>query len=207
MYYQDQANQYMKQLYSYVQSQDRKIKQLEKQVLELQLAVSKLKDRSPTNIERIEYKFDQLKIETLEGTLNIGLNPMDTDQVENFEVMQKGMKVGHVQKELEKQAFSLTKEQLDSFLSNDCLHYLESLEDQYQDKLDDQHKFMIIDDIRRQMDSRIQYYLAKNNQIDDENSLQDAVDQTVQKVKTDVENSIIHFLQHMPSNIKGGDPS
>ncbi|MGD7045241.1 spore germination protein GerPC [Jeotgalibacillus proteolyticus] len=32
---------------------------------------------SSVHIEKIEYKFDQLKVETLEGTLSIGLSPSD----------------------------------------------------------------------------------------------------------------------------------
>ena len=34
----------------------------------------------------MEYKFDQLKVETLEGTLNIGLNPSDLQAIEDFSV-------------------------------------------------------------------------------------------------------------------------
>ena len=34
----------------------------------------------------MEYKFDQLKVETLEGTLNIGLNPSDLQGIEDFSV-------------------------------------------------------------------------------------------------------------------------
>lgn len=47
-----------------------------------------IKDKPTTNIERIDYQFDQLKIERLEGTLNIGLNPSDPNSVQNFEVGQ-----------------------------------------------------------------------------------------------------------------------
>ena len=41
--------------------------------------MNSLKEAPSTKIDRIEYKFDQLKIETLEGTLNIGLNPLSPD--------------------------------------------------------------------------------------------------------------------------------
>ena len=37
----------------------------------------------------LEYKFDQLKVETLEGTLNIGLNPTDLQGIEDFSVPNK----------------------------------------------------------------------------------------------------------------------
>ena len=37
----------------------------------------------------LEYKFDQLKVETLEGTLNIGLNPSDLQGIEDFSIPSK----------------------------------------------------------------------------------------------------------------------
>ena len=37
-------------------------------------------------LNELEYKFDQLKVETLEGTLNIGLNPTDLQGIEDFSV-------------------------------------------------------------------------------------------------------------------------
>ncbi|KIL45645.1 spore germination protein GerPC [Jeotgalibacillus soli] len=40
----------------------------------------------PIHIEKIEYNFDQLKIETLEGTLSIGLSPSDLSNHENVEI-------------------------------------------------------------------------------------------------------------------------
>ena len=43
----------------------------------------------------MEYKFDQLKVENLNGTLNIGLNPFSTkeQQIEDFQVDTETLKV------------------------------------------------------------------------------------------------------------------
>ena len=39
--------------------------------------ITELQSRPSVHVEKLEYKFDQLKVEKLEGTLNIGLNPTD----------------------------------------------------------------------------------------------------------------------------------
>ncbi len=59
-----------------------KIHSLEQKIIELQ-------NRPPVHVEKMEYKFDQLKVETLEGTLNIGLNPADLQNIEDFSVPSK----------------------------------------------------------------------------------------------------------------------
>lgn len=43
----------------------------------------------------MEYKFDQLKVENLNGTLNIGLNPFSAkgQQIEDFQVDTETLKV------------------------------------------------------------------------------------------------------------------
>ena len=48
--------------------------------------IDALKDKPPINVERLEYKFDQLKIEKLDGTLNIGINPADLNNIEDMEI-------------------------------------------------------------------------------------------------------------------------
>ncbi len=48
--------------------------------------LQQLKEKPAVHVDRIEYKFDQLKVETLEGTLNIGLNPSDLSGIEDFAV-------------------------------------------------------------------------------------------------------------------------
>ena len=48
--------------------------------------MQELTEKPPVNIERIDYHFDQLKIERLEGTLNIGLNPSDLQNMDEFRI-------------------------------------------------------------------------------------------------------------------------
>ncbi|GGF15751.1 putative spore germination protein GerPC [Halobacillus andaensis] len=63
-------DQWMQQVMEQMQEQQRLIEELTQKLEHLQS-----KEQTKTVIEKIEYHFDQLKIETLEGTLQIGLTP------------------------------------------------------------------------------------------------------------------------------------
>ena len=77
---------YTIQMQKYLSNQNKRIEHLESTVQSLLEQLEKLKAQPTVNVERIEYKFDQLKVETLEGTLNIGLNPKDLSNIEELVV-------------------------------------------------------------------------------------------------------------------------
>ncbi|MCM3411191.1 spore germination protein GerPC [Metabacillus litoralis] len=198
MYYHEMTK-YLQQLHHYVQQQDKKIQQLTKLANDLRTDVDYLKKQPYTNIERIEYKFDQLKVEQLDGTLNIGLNPTDPEQIDNFEVQQKGMNVNGVQQQLRDQLMKQCSQDINHFLNQDCIHYIQQAEKQYELTLDDPHRRHIIEDIRKQIDSRIQYYINAQP-LTEQDSLLNKKQEIFELVKKDVENSIMHFLQHLPKD-------
>ncbi|MFK4998183.1 spore germination protein GerPC [Bacillus sp. N9] len=76
----------IQQLYDYMNQQQNEILKLRKELNRLENEVNKLKEKPGITVERLEYKFDQLKVETLEGTLNIGLNPADLKQIEDVAI-------------------------------------------------------------------------------------------------------------------------
>ncbi|KPC97583.1 putative spore germination protein GerPC [Geobacillus sp. BCO2] len=67
--------EYFVQLHRYLLWQTKKIRALERRLRSLEARLREMEAQPRTSIERIEYKFDQLKVETLEGTLNIGIAP------------------------------------------------------------------------------------------------------------------------------------
>lgn len=158
--YDQSVSSYLQNLNSFVQQQAVKIQQLERELKEIQSSMENMKQRPATNIERVEYKFDQLKIERLEGTLNIGLNPTDPEGVQNFEVSQTPPGIGIMQQEQSAQLMQQIRQNVDMYLSEDIPSVLEQLENQYESRLDDTNRHHIIEDIRKQMDSRIRYYVS-----------------------------------------------
>ena len=77
---------YIQQLYDYMKRQHQEIAQLQTSMAQLSEEIKKLKEKPSITVERLEYKFDQLKVETLEGTLNIGLNPSDLNNIDDLSV-------------------------------------------------------------------------------------------------------------------------
>lgn len=198
LYYDQSMVQCVQHLYGIVQAQDQKIKKLESAVSAMMDEIEELKKRPSTTIEKIEYKFDQLKVETLEGTLNIGLNPTVPDQIENFEVDQRGLQVNQVNNtKREEEIFEAVQARLLAFLNEDCVKYIEQLAAQYSYELDDAHKEFIIEDIRKQIDSRIRYYL-KQRTYDESVPVSALIEDITSKVKQDVERSITYFIQALP---------
>ena len=87
--------QILQSMQTYIYNQDKLIRGMQKKIQIFREAISEFQKRPPVHIDRMEYKFDQLKVETLEGTLNIGLNPSDLQGIEDFSVPNgKGMGPG-----------------------------------------------------------------------------------------------------------------
>jgi spore germination protein PC len=198
LYYND-LTKYLQQLHQYVQQQDQKIQQMNETIRVLKNEIEEIKKKPYTNIDKIEYKFDQLKVEHLAGTLNIGLNPTDPGQIDNFDVQQNGMNVNGVQQQLKNQLFQQCSEDVYQFLNDDCVRLIEQMEKQYELRLDDPHRRHIIEDIRKQIDSRIHYYINAQP-LTEQDSLLDKKQEILLHVKQDVENSINHFLNHLPKD-------
>ncbi|WLR44224.1 spore germination protein GerPC [Bacillus carboniphilus] len=178
---------------------------LEKSIEELKKQVSELKDKPPTTIERLEYKFDQLKVETLEGTLNIGLNPTDpSNQIEQFDVqqgqnqMQPQDPFGEMREKINK---AVTKNVYD-YLQKDGINTVKKIEKRNQCQLDDTNRHLVIEDIRKQISSRINYYL-QHLRLHDQANMDEQIEEMSKRVKYDIENSINQFIQHLPNEMKG----
>jgi len=63
----------LRQLYQYFQHHETKLAKMEKTLASLIEEIEQLKARPPVRVDRIEYAFDQLKIETLETGSNMHL--------------------------------------------------------------------------------------------------------------------------------------
>ncbi len=92
--YDQSVSSYLQNLNSFVQRQALHIQRLEQRLKEIQAEMNTMKQRPATTIERVEYKFDQLKIERLDGTLNIGLNPTDPNSVKILKSAKRHLKSG-----------------------------------------------------------------------------------------------------------------
>lgn len=198
----DKWLEYLQQLHAYVHQQDTRIKQCESLIQQLKNEVAALK-KQPMVIERIEYNIDQLKVETLEGTLNIGLNPLnESADIEEFEVANRKL---HIQPN------EYANPTIEQDIHEEVLIYLESegqeriheLEQQYQVQLNDHYREMMVDDIRKQLQPRIPYYFSNMQKNSDLMNNPDLLHQTIiEKMKEDINQAFIAFIQHFPKQQK-----
>lgn len=191
------------ELYHYLSQQATRIQQLEQALSKLQKEFREMKDKPTTNIDRIEYKFDQLKIETLEGTLNIGLNPSDLNAIDDFSVQNQTMN-SPIQNIDQQQAQMRIQEEIHRYLDGDCFQFIENLNKNNKRTIDDTYYQYIVEDIRRQINHRITYYInqyATQLTGDEKEKYQE---QIIEKVKDDIHKSLIAFIENLPNHLKGG---
>ncbi|MDT8860287.1 spore germination protein GerPC [Alkalihalobacillus sp. MEB130] len=196
-------NAYFQQVNGYMQMLHDRISTLEKSLLDLQKELADHKqNQQPTSIE---YKFDQLKVETLEGTLNIGLSPQSANEaIDDFQVQNHQLNVPR-SKEYPT-AFENIRTEIYHYLDHECVPVIEELEHRYQFPLQPEYRHFIINDVKNQMDQRICHYL---NQMNIEQLTKEQIEeleyQTKSKVKDDINKTFELFIQNLPKETGGAN--
>jgi spore germination protein PC len=193
--------EYIRRLHMFVEAQDTRIKQLEEVVKNLTQEISTLKDKPAINVERIEYKFDQLKVETLEGTLNIGLNPNDLRGIDDFTV--QGNPVANATSPADLFQLMMRIEQsILNTLEVDVRNIISQYEREKETRIEESYITFIVDDIKKQLHKRIEYYLnqvqpdQRTTQLEYENNV-------IESIKKDMQKGIYAFLENLPPETKG----
>lgn len=194
--------QYVRSLHSYIHDMEQRLHELEREIKNLAAELENAKSRPPVHVDRIEYKFDQLKVETLEGTLNIGLNPSEMGNMDEF----------HVGNENSFAPFSPEIRMEKSIeIENSIIEYLHTeLEDivkqygsQYKLNIDDSHIDFIIEDIKKQLPDRIEYYLRNAPIMSDSPEADRHITETIiSQMKQDIEKAVDYFLQNFPKGMR-----
>ena len=196
--------QYVKKLHLYVEHQSRKTARLEKLVIELQQEIAALKERPPVQIGNIEYKFDQLKVETLEGTLNIGLNPTDLDGIDDFSVDQKSVNVPIPPKQLFKRTIEI-ETALNQYLESDLENIYRSAQTKLGINVDDSYFEFIKNDIKKQLSGRAAQHLQEQSSSERGTELTPQLNEKViDLLKQEIQNGVFLFLKNLPDNVKEG---
>lgn len=199
MYYDPNFNRYLHQLQDTIQTQHIRMEQMEKLISNLQQELVGLKKEPRLAVDRIEYKFDQLKIERLDGTLNIGLTPksgeqlledlsvngQDTDPEPDLEMPDAPNVMNHILKEL------------DQYLKTELLNDLKIIEGRLQFPLNDSYRQFIIEDIRKQINQRVSDYLKQYTQKQILEEPTDIERHVYEKVKRDILKGIESFINRL----------
>lgn len=196
--------QYIKRLHLFVEHQSKKIGKLEKMILDMQQEIASLKERPPVQIGNIEYKFDQLKVETLEGTLNIGLNPSDLNEIDDFSVDQKAVNVPIPPKQLFKRTIEL-ETTLYQYLETDLEQIYRDAQTNLEITVDDSYFTFIKDDIKKQLSGRVAYHLKELSSTSRGGELSPEINaKVIELLKQEIQNGVFLFLKNLPDNVKEG---
>ncbi|WP_019121492.1 spore germination protein GerPC [Brevibacillus massiliensis] len=202
MYTDPDMMNYIHQLHAFLQAQTRQIAEMNKTMKQMEQDINQLKGNSNPPVIHNEYKFDLLKIERLEGTLNIGLNPKGAEKggkssIEELSVDQSVDVPSPTGQE--PNLFERIRQQIQGYMNTEAREVLRYMEDRYACPLDDAYRQFILDDVARQLDQRIHYYLNQNKPLPTEpDQLARLEEQTVQCIKEDIRNTLKAFVKNLP---------
>jgi spore germination protein PC len=198
MYYNEWQN-YYNTIESMLKNQNRRIQQLELQVKDMEEKLQSVQDEKKTNIEKIEYHFDQLKIDTLEGTLNIGLSPQGLSTTEELSIPTPT--TGHQQPSHgQNQVSQEMLNEFQGYFNNELRSKINEFAREYEKSFPPGFENMILQDVYKQLPERIDHYMRLHS----ENSNGLINDQTKQVVMEDVKNEIIHSVRKFMEGKQGG---
>jgi len=195
---------YLQQLHHFISYQEQRIQALEKKIQLLETETENLKTRPAINIDTIEYKFDQLKVETLEGTLNIGLNPSDLENIEDFAVGNNQIHTPPFSPENLMQRTIKIEDAIREFLESNLPKIVAEAEQKLDITADPSCVDFIRDDILRQLPNRISHHLKQIPHTSRNDQEQDAlIENIINQLKQEIQNGVHTFMQNLPENMKG----
>jgi len=180
------------QIIQHLNWQAQKLAQIEHSVQEILHEMKSLQQQQKPAVDKIEYNFDQLKIEKLEGTLNIGITPEKGNTLADFTV--NGQPVGERSHEatVETDYLAVIQSNIYQYLEVELPQEILKLTAAYNIVLDDANKAIVIEDLRKQVDQRIVHYLN-----DSRSKWQQFV---VEKVKADILQGLNDYLIRLRGN-------
>ena len=198
--YQDYS-QFLQWVQSTLQAQENRIATLEQTIQKLQADMKQLQEKPSIQVDKIEYKFDQLKVETLEGTLNIGLNPSDLNNIEDFAVQNQSLNTS-IPPKAQMQRSMKIEETIYRYLETNLPEVFKETQNQLNVKLDDSYLDFIKQDIMKQLPSRIDYHLKESSK--QNRNGETITDETIiDWLKQEIAKGIGIFINHLPENVKG----
>jgi len=163
------SNQYpymwLNQMYRMLCMQSEKISRMENEINALKDQIQKVQETPKHAIGNIEYKFDQLKVENLNGTLVIGLRHGETGEIEDMWVADKhaeNVPVGQSPIAEEYRADSDTiRKAINRYIHHDVADALHGQAKEQSIQLDPESMRSIIEDMNRQAGERIDLYIKQ----------------------------------------------
>ena len=193
---------YLHQLQQALQTQQayhpefrRSVRQLQEELNELKIAL--------LFCRKSGIQIHQLKVENLNGTLNIGLNPFSAkgQQIEDFQVDTETLKV-NPETETNPDFYQGILQEMHRYLDEEAYNRILHFEQEEQTPLDEMYRQMMVDDIKTDGAST-PYYLSQAQSYEgistDPDYLRDII---IQAMKQDIDKAFLSFIQHIPGNFR-----
>jgi len=168
-----------------------------------------LKNRTPMHIE---YHFDQLKVNELKGTLNVGLSPQGTQGIDSFETpFGQWPQTGGTAADpgADNRPIGELAQQMEAYMDTDAPAILSGLEQQFSVTLDQAHRLRLLADVKGQLKERVHYY-ARISPYPAEDAgeerliwRQSVVDKTTRDIHAAL-SAYVQQWQRKSANIQGG---
>jgi spore germination protein PC len=138
---------------------EQSVRQLLNRIEQLERQLEEIRSRPPI---QIEYHFDQLKVNELKGTLNVGLSPQGAAGIDAFELPpdQWPLNASPEMADQKEEPIALLQRQLFDYMDQTAPAMLENMEQQFGIMLGPLHRQRLIADIKRQLPERIRYYVS-----------------------------------------------
>jgi spore germination protein PC len=193
-------NQILQWIQGQLHQYERRISTLENSLHCAEDEISKLKAKPPIHVGTIQYKFDQLKVETLEGTLSIGLNPQDMQGIEDIAIGNGAPGTPLQPMEMMQRGITI-EEAINEFIESDLPTIVASAQDRLGVPQADSYLSFIKNDIKKQLPGRIESHLRIPGTGEQPENL---VETTIAALKKEIENGVLTFLSTLPGGMKGG---
>jgi spore germination protein PC len=135
---------------------EQKLQQLTESINRLQKQVDDLKSNTPLHVE---YHFDQLKINRLEGTLHVGMSPQGIKGIESMET--PDLAAWNITSESSDDAagpIRSLQQEMSAYMDQHAASLLAAMEQKYGMKLEENHRKRLLGDVKNQLNGRIHYY-------------------------------------------------
>lgn len=187
---------FLQQITRQLERQESSIKQLQKKQKALEKELTEVKEKPVLYIDRIEYQFDQLKIDRLEGTLNIGLNPKGLQDMDEFAIdtlpfhKMQDRYLENIREQLE--------HELNAYLDTELPEQIDKIKHENGLDIDESYTQFIIADIRQQLRERIDFYLKQQLQEMPQTDREDTTAIILERIKNDIDDAVQNFFKQFP---------
>ncbi|MUT66716.1 spore germination protein GerPC [Paenibacillus sp. NEAU-GSW1] len=188
-----------------LQRQEAQILSLEQRLAAVCEQLKQLENKPTYNIENLQYHFDQLKVEKLEGTLNIGMTPPGDNSLHD-DIEQLAVPNVNAYPKADSSItppdapFAEVRAKLDRYLEADAPQKLMQYEKEVGLPLDPYHRRMIINDIRKQLPTRIQYYMEKTKSDFSDLTEEDMKTVLFAKTAKDADAAMLQYLRQLQNS-------